>query len=436
MATLTYEDFKQRINIQDLLTDAGYQLNRRDGLRYPSYVRIGSDGRRVHGDKFIVTANGLCCFQPPERKNYNVISFIKEHPQFFAEYHAGMSPDRLVNLVCNRLLNNPIGERTGRYAERRWKAKPFDIGEYGTRGFNTRDFESQKPFYPYFKNRGIDLHTQKAFAGHFFLAAKERSDGRQYTNLAFPLSLAAWPGKQIVGLEERSRPNAEGKTIYKGMASGSNASEGLWIARLENHKSDQGFSKPLGEARHVYWFESAYDAMAYYQINYGRLVEATDRYKQMQSEGTYAGDKEIRDFARELEDLGNSVFISTGGNPSRGQFASLIAETPKAHHHLCFDRDKAGRQFALMFAMQKEGRVFSTHLKPDKPQIVITDLTKKFERYELDMEPFEFHRMCRVLGLKGKDYSYNPCDGMYKDYNDELLQKPLRQEGQPRQIRR
>ena len=82
MAELTYEDYKRRLSIQELLVDAGYRLNRRDGLRYPSYVRIDSDGRRVRGDKFIVTANGFCCFQPPERKNYNVISFIKEHPHF------------------------------------------------------------------------------------------------------------------------------------------------------------------------------------------------------------------------------------------------------------------------------------------------------------------------------------------------------------------
>lgn len=82
MSELTYDDFKSRVNIQDLLVDAGYRLNRRDGMRYPSYVRIGSDGKRVRGDKFIVTANGLCCFQPPEIKNYNVISFIKEHPNF------------------------------------------------------------------------------------------------------------------------------------------------------------------------------------------------------------------------------------------------------------------------------------------------------------------------------------------------------------------
>ena len=43
MAKLTYDDFKQRLSIQDVLVDAGYTLNRRDGLRYPSYVRLGSE---------------------------------------------------------------------------------------------------------------------------------------------------------------------------------------------------------------------------------------------------------------------------------------------------------------------------------------------------------------------------------------------------------
>ena len=85
MSELTYEDFKQRINIQEVLQDAGYRLNRKDGIRYPSYVRLDSNGRRIRGDKFIVTRNGLCCFQPPEQRNYNIISFIKEHPDF--SYH-------------------------------------------------------------------------------------------------------------------------------------------------------------------------------------------------------------------------------------------------------------------------------------------------------------------------------------------------------------
>mgnify|MGYP004576308323 CR=1 FL=1 len=83
---LTYNDFLQRLNIQELLVDAGYQLNKRDGLRYPSYVKVDSHGQRVRGDKFIVTGNGKCCFQPPEQKNYNVIGFIKEHPTLFDDY--------------------------------------------------------------------------------------------------------------------------------------------------------------------------------------------------------------------------------------------------------------------------------------------------------------------------------------------------------------
>lgn len=89
MSELTYEDFKQRINIQEVLQDAGYRLNRKDGIRYPSYVRLDSNGRRIRGDKFIVTRNGLCCFQPPEQRNYNIISFIKEHPHFLLNTHRG-----------------------------------------------------------------------------------------------------------------------------------------------------------------------------------------------------------------------------------------------------------------------------------------------------------------------------------------------------------
>ena len=37
---LTYDDFLRRLNIQDVLIDAGYHLNRRDGLRYPSYCLL------------------------------------------------------------------------------------------------------------------------------------------------------------------------------------------------------------------------------------------------------------------------------------------------------------------------------------------------------------------------------------------------------------
>lgn len=128
MSELTYEDFKQRIDIQELLVDAGYHLNKRDGLRYPSYVRLDSENRRIRGDKFIVTGNGLCCFRPPERKNYNVISFIKEHPEMFSEYRPGMSKDRLVNLVCHRLLNQPLDDKETKIGKAKVRNKAFVSG--------------------------------------------------------------------------------------------------------------------------------------------------------------------------------------------------------------------------------------------------------------------------------------------------------------------
>ncbi|MCD7940959.1 MAG: hypothetical protein LUH50_13350 [Bacteroides intestinalis] len=108
MGELTFEDFKKSISMQKVLEDAGYHFNRRDGLKYPSFVRVDSDGRRIRGDKYILTANGLCCFQPPIQKRYNVISFIQEHPEMFADYKPGMNKNRLVNLVCSRLMNQPV----------------------------------------------------------------------------------------------------------------------------------------------------------------------------------------------------------------------------------------------------------------------------------------------------------------------------------------
>jgi len=310
---LTYQDYLNRINIQEVLQHAGYTLNRRDGLRYPSYVRIGSDGRRVHGDKFIVTRNGDRCFQPPEQRTYNVISFIKNFPHLFPQ-HAGITnPDHLVNEVCRDILNVPRAVRAVKVLEPRKEIKPFNIKDYELTSFRKYDFESIKKFYPYFKSRGISIDTQKAFGDHFMLATKtSQSNASQtkqrhaYTNLSFPMKV---PGKEaVVGFEERGRARLDGTSGYKGKAMGSNSTEGLWIANLGKQE--------LSSARNVYWFESAYDAMAYYQLH------------------------------RDNKDVQQGVFVSTGGNPTVGQLRGMLSVSLTAKQHVCFDNDLAGRQFA------------------------------------------------------------------------------------------
>ncbi|MCS2613154.1 toprim domain-containing protein [Bacteroides fragilis] len=359
---LTYNDFLQRLNIQDVLIDAGYHLNKRDGLRYPSYVRLDSDGRRIRGDKFIVTQQGKCCFHAQQQKVYNIISFIKEHPHFFTEYHAGMAPDRLVNLVCNRLLHHPITERETRIIRPKQDVKPFDMENYDVHKFNPQDRATQKKFYPFFKHRGIDLYTQYAFHRHFYLTTKHREDGLRYTNLSFPLTLPK-DTTQIVGLEERGRPRVDDGSSYKGKAEGSNSSEGLWIASPAKTS--------LTAAKHIYWFESAYDAMAYYQLH-------------------QAENKELR----------KAVFISTGGAPSQQQFKGMIKATPDAAHHICFDRDRAGQVYAIHFALTHAGKSFSTCLSKDD-KLIVQDYSNGNKHHEIGLEPFDFKKITATLGIDG-----------------------------------
>lgn len=327
---LTYDDFLQRLDIQDILLDAGYHLNKRDGLRYPSYIRTDSNGTRVRGDKFLVTGGGKCCFQPPHQKLYNIISFIKSFPEKFAEHRNGVSPDRLVNLVCNRLLNHPIEDRPIRIIQPKLHSRPFSLNDYDIHRFDVEDRETHKRFYPYFKSRGIDIFTQRTFANHFFLTTKHRTDGLSYANLAFPLVLPKEPAK-IVGLEERGRAKMDGSGSYKGKAEGSNSSEGLWIANFSR--------KPLQKAGGVTWFESGYDAMAFHQLH----------------RSTFRDNPELAK---------NSVFVSTGGTPTDMQIRGMLSVTPDVNHYLCFDNDSAGREFVKKFQTIAESlHINSNHIK-------------------------------------------------------------------------
>ncbi len=348
---LTYDDFLQRLNIQDILIDAGYHLNKRDGLRYPSYVRLDSEGHRIRGDKFIVTQNGQCCFHAQQQKLYNIISFIKEHPHFFTEYQAGISPDRLVNLVCNRLLNHPITERETRIIQPKRDIKPFDMADYDIHTFNPQERETQKKFYPYFKNRGIDLYTQYAFHRHFCLATKHRADGQSYTNLAFPLTLPGGDGT-AVGLEERGRTRSDGSGSYKGKAEGSNSSEGLWIASPAKTS--------LADARHVYWFESAYDAMAYYQLH-----------------------------QEENKELRKAIFVSTGGSPTVAQMRGVLSLTLPARQHICFDSDSAGMEFTnnLQAEMYRAVRSIIEDTPERKPYLATIKDGHSLDSGDIDLLP-------------------------------------------------
>ena len=420
---LTYQDYMQRLSVTDVLRDAGYVRNRKDGLRYPSYVRLDEHGQRIRGDKFIVTRDGQFCFHPPVQKNYNVISLIKEHPHLFPEYEVGMNLDRLVNKVCHRLLNTPYEEKEAKVSEPQPQLKPFNLKDYTLHTARQGDWDSFKPFYPFFKHRGISRGIQELFCDSFMLADRPvpGRKGAVIRNLSFPLTVPGGDG-EIVGFEERGRPGRDGKA-YKGKAAGSNGSLGLWIA--------SPFLVPLNAAGRVFIFESAYDAMAYLQLHLEK-----DR------------------------DLRLATFVSTGGNPTRGQMLGLLRSAPLASFHVCFDNDEAGKQFTVNFMNAvKEVKPYSDAARAykDTPGKIEIDHEKESAFFKLPIhvkdqyfkvealrEDLREGYLCQedkdelrkeiVQGWRVFNEMVDACivhverelpgEG-YKDFNDELLGKEM-----------
>ena len=366
----SYQLYLDRLNCQDILYYAGYRQNRRDGLRYPSFSRLDNEGRRIRGDKFICMPGGKTCFKPPVIKSYNVISLIKSFPEMFPESAQGKSDTALVHAVCRSILNMPPEEKQQHMLEPLKAQKPFDIKDYDVQSFQKYNAGSYKKFRPYFRERGLSTATLRTFGKDLMLTTKkpEEKGRKTYTNLSFPLTI---PGKEgIVGLEERGRARLDGTSGYKGKALGSNGSEGLWIS--------SPYGTKLQDAKHVMWFESGYDAMAFHQLLTSGKSELSDKDK---------------------DALNRAVYISTGGNPTVMQFRGVIKQAQHAEHHLCFDNDLAGKQYVVNFdnelrhvreSMPKVGRdmkEFMDSLKrpndylSGKPELLPDDLYEHYSDY-------------------------------------------------------
>ena len=120
--------------------------------------------------------------------------------------------------------------------------------------------------------------------------------------------------------------------------------------------------EPLDEVGGVTWFESAYDAMAFYQIH--------------------------REAIRQHPELSrNGIYVSTGGSPTRGQIKGMLEATPQANHYLCFDNDKAGRGFVELFRHIAD----ELHIEPERVRIMPMPVWAK------DWNDVQFIRVLRQL---------------------------------------
>lgn len=219
-----------------------------------------------------------------------------------------------------------------------------------------------------FNDRGLSEDTVRAFAP-FICEIKDLTNDRYHGyNLGFPYREAG--ESKTVGYEIR------GAKGYKAKAAGSNSSTATWIADFAGIKGQQ--------PTHVFCFESAFDAMAFYQRN------------KAESE--------------------NAVLISVGGQMGARQMSNLLEHYHGAKFVDCFDNDAAGRVYGVNLSLLAAG--VSAQVIQIKGEGVSVEHNGK--QHTLAMSEANAKGLKKHFGIdSGVDVRTAPSD--FKDWNDVVL---------------
>jgi hypothetical protein len=203
-----------------------------------------------------------------------------------------------------RFANEPIPDYgDGQYLV---KAGYNDCVLFDPKRYEAKDLDGDlSEVMAFFAQRGINEETVKIFSP-FINKIKdgEHASYKQFY-IGFPYTEAG--EDKVVGYEIR------GFGSFKSKAAGTNSTTGAWIADLSRG------GVPM-DIRNVYFAESAYDMMAFYQLNHLRL------------------------------DAAHSVFVSLGGTFSDGQIKGIMGYYSEARAMDCFDNDLAGRIYGIRMA--------------------------------------------------------------------------------------
>lgn len=205
-----------------------------------------------------------------------------------------------------------------------------------------------------------------------------------------PADLAAYQKKEMTVPQLMERyyptklmekvPEAAYKVPNVIAAAGTNSSSAAWVADLSGGKGEL--------VRSVFFCESAFDAMAFYQMNRARL--------------------------------GNNItLVSLGGAFSDRQVTGVMERFPNARAFDCFDNDLAGRIYALRMMALLE----NISLKITKTDIGLK-VEAKGKSIEVDTRHSIIPQITSALSLRYRMGQWPPPKA-YKDWNDCLQNKPM-----------
>lgn len=359
---MTFDDYKERVSIAQILEDLGYQQDLSKGKISPVYKKLDAGGNKI--DEVVIRDPNSPRQHYFDRNNKggDVITFVKNHINDFPSFQHNNVFVRL-NMILSHYANTAyVPSYHSQQNISKKEPIEFSLDQYNLRkptiaelGFLTRE-------------RGLSLDTVTKFAPFIMLAHNKRSKGNYY-NIAFPYINPMDDNNNIRNFEFRNYG-------FKGMATGGDKSNSIWAA---------DFSANKALVKNVYLFESAIDAMSFFQLFKDKI------------------------------DLKSSVFASIGGYVSDNQIKNTIQAYPNATINTGFDKDLNGH----IYDIKVHSLLANSPLKIE---------VQKDGLIGISTDKYQFHLHKDQLSLQSfreKSHSYVPMKAYKpttgKDFNEVLL---------------
>lgn len=367
-----FKGLKEKVGIDDIAYSLGYRINRKAGVG--KYIEMALlDNRGNHTDSIVIRhpkdKGSQSYFRHNGRGGGDVVAFIMENLGSFSD--SGINEWDKLGHIMTRFANEPVEETAnGKYLEKMgYKKEPFDPSRYDVQPIT----EHLKNCMNYMLPRGFSEETIRTFAPYIVRLRDNQSENFKDYNLGFPYRV---PGQdEVVGYEIR------GYNKFKSKATGSNSTTAAWIVDLSLNKNELA-------AQNVYFAESAYDIMAFWQANRLKL------------------------------DMQTSVFVSIGGTFSDLQLSTIMKYYERAKAVDCFDNDLPGRIYSLRMASIFADR----HMN-----IVKTDdfvmVSRDGKEVRMSHDDTSLSELSKYFWIPKRVCQWKPPEA-FKDWNDVIMNKP------------
>ncbi len=364
---VNFKDLKAKVGIDDVAYTLGYRLDRKAGVgRYIEMV-LG-DGKDKQDALVISHPQDKAAqrFFRRDGSRGDVVTLIRENLNAFNV--SGKDEWQKIAKVLSRFANMPEPEyREDReYVQSVRPHAAFDNSRYEVKPINPDKIPA------IFQQRGLSDETVRTFAPFIRLIRDRKNENFDGYNIGFPYTNGE--NNQVRGYEMR------GYSGYKSKAAGSDSSSSAWVADLSGGNQQA--------VKNVFFCESAFDAMAFYQQNQSLLKNDT-------------------------------ALASLGGTFSDGQVQGVMKRFPNARPFDCFDNDLAGRIYGLRMLSLLE----DIPMRINKVEDVIR-IEAKGKTFDLVQGRSFLEQLSEQLSIRYKMGQWLPPKA-FKDWNDCLLNKPI-----------